>query len=159
MLWVNIFRGIILVIGIIVIAFDAELYISCKKQKVELNSMKDRLDVETEFNGHKFKYQQEQIESLSRDLEDAQRQIKNQDEENKNIQTSLVDIQAEADAIKQDMKGWQKDYVVVLAQIEKKIDESRQEIKGVQESINALKADIDKITPAQPLKDKSEIQP
>jgi len=158
MLWVNIFRGIVLLIGIVVIAFDAELYIYCKKQSVELNSLKDRLDVESEFNGNKFKYQQQQIESLRRDLDDARQQIKNQNDENKSIQTSLVDIEAEADAIKQDMKGWQKDYVTILAQIEKKMDDSGQELKGVQDSINSLKADVEKITPAPPEKDKSENQ-
>jgi chromosome segregation ATPase len=159
MLWLNIFRGIILVIGIIVIAFDAGLYISCKKQKAELNSMRDKLDVESEFNSNKFKYQQQQIEALRSDLDDAQQQIKNQNDQSKGIQTSLVDIEAEADAIKQDMKGWQKDYVSVLAQIEKKMDDSQDEMKGIQESINSLKTDIEKITPVQQVKDKSEIQP
>ena|GEM_PF-3308768 len=158
-LWLNIFSGIILVIGIIVIAFNAELYIFCKKQKVELNSLRDRLDVESEFNGNKFKYQQQQIEGIRSDLDDAQQQIKNQDDESKGIQTSLVDIEAEADAIKQDMKEWQKDYASVLAQIEKKMDDSQDEMKSIQESIDSLKSDIEKITPVEQVKDKSEIQP
>ena len=159
MLWVNIFRGIVLLIGIVVIAFDAELYIYCKKQSVELNSLKDRLDVESEFNGNKFKYQQQQIESLRRDLDDARQQIKNQNDENKSIQTSLVDIEAEADAIKQDMKGWQKDYVTVLAKLEKKMEDSQSETKGLEENlaalnipelkedINSLKTEIEKSNP------------
>ena len=80
------------------------------------------------------------------------------DNESKGIQTSLVDIKAETDAIKQDMKGWQKDYVSVLAELEKKMDDSQDEIKGLEnnlmalnipelkENINSLKADIEKIT-------------
>jgi chromosome segregation ATPase len=159
MIWVYIFRGFILVIGVIVIAFNAELYIFCKKQNVELNSMKDKLDVESEFNSNKFKYQQQQIEALRNDLDDARQQIKNQHDESQSIQTSLVDIQAEADAIKQDIKGWQKDYASVLAQIEKKMDDSRDELTRIEDSINSLKADIGKITPAQPVKDKNEDQP
>jgi chromosome segregation ATPase len=159
MLWLNILRGIILVAGIVVIAFDAELYVSCKEQKTELNSMKDRLDVESEFNGNKFKYQQQQIEAIRSDLDDAQQQIENQHDESKGIQTSLVDIKAEADAIKENAKEWQKDYVSVLAQIEKKLDNSEVEMKSIQESINSLKTDIEKMTPVEQAKDKSEIQP
>ena len=81
------------------------------------------------------------------------------------IQSSLVDIKAETDAIKQDVKGWQKDYVSVLAQLEKKIDYSQGEIKSVEdnlislnipelkENIKSLKADVEKITPPSPSND------
>ena len=50
---------------------------------------------------------------------------------------------------KQDMKGWQKDYVSVLADLEKKIDDSQDEIRNLaelKESINSLKTDIEKMT-------------
>jgi FtsZ-binding cell division protein ZapB len=66
-----------------------------------------------------------------------------------------VDIEAETDAIKQDVKGWQKDYASVLAQIEKKMDDSQDELRSVQDSIDSLKIDIEKITPAGQEKDKS----
>ena len=69
-----------------------------------------------------------------------------------------MDIKAEADAIKQEMKGWQKDYVSVLAELEKKMDNSQDEMKNfesnlaalnipeLKENINSLKADIEKMT-------------
>lgn len=176
--WGNIFRGIFLIAGIIVIAFNAQLYILCKQQQNEINTMSDQQKIEAQVNTNKFKYQQDQIEHLSKDLEDAQQQIKNQDdaladqkEESKNTQTSLVDIKAEADAIKQAMKGWQKDYVSVLAQLEKKMDVSQDEIKSLEnnlaalnipelkENIKSLKADIEKITPAPRKNVKDENQP
>ena len=158
MLWAYIFRGILLVIGIIVIAFDAELYIFYKQQKVELNAMRDKLDVESEFNSNKFKYQQQQIEAIRSDLDDAGQQLKNQKDQSQSIQTSLVDIEAETDAIKQEVKGWQKDYASVLAQIEKKMDDSQDELRSVQDSIDSLKLDIEKITPAVQIKDNSANQ-
>ncbi len=146
--WANIFKVIILIIGIIVVAFNAQLYILCKQQKAE-----------AQVNSNKFKYQQDQIERLSKDLEDARQQIKNQNDvladqkdESKGVQTSLVDIKAEADAIKQEVKGWQKDYVSVLAELKKKMDDS-------QENVNFLKAGIEKITPVPQKKDKDEDRP
>ena len=151
----------------IVIAFNVLLYIFCEKQKNDINTISDQQKVETQVNTNRFKYQQDQIEHLSKDLEDARQQIKNQNVglfdqkdallqeiekreqveiESKSIQTSLVDIKAEADAIKQDMKGWQKDYVSVLAQLEKKMDASQEEEESVKESINSLKAAIEKMS-------------
>jgi chromosome segregation ATPase len=178
--WVIIFRVLLLIIGILFLSFDVLLYNSCQKQKIELDSIKDKQDVEAEFNSNKFKYQADQIERISNDLEGAQQQIKDQKDaladqreaflqevqkrqqianENKGVETSLIDIKAETDAIKQDLKGWQKDYVSVLAQLEKKMDDSQDEIKNVQESLNSLKADIDNIAPVEQVKDKNENQP
>jgi uncharacterized protein HemX len=144
----NIFRGTILIIGIIVIAFNARLYILCKQQKNKINKMSDQQKAELQVSSNKFKYQQDQIERIGKDLEDARQQIKDQKdaladqkEAFKNIQTSLVDIKAEADAIKEGMKGWQKDYVSVLGELEKKMDDLRVEIKS-------LEAGIEKITPS-----------
>ncbi len=107
--------------------------------------MSDQQKVEAQVNTNKFKYQQDKIERLSKDLEDARQQIKDQNDalaqqkdESKNIQTSLVDIKAEADAIKQEVKEWQKDYVSVLAQLEKKMDDSQLEIKALEKNLTAL---------------------
>lgn len=144
-LWVNIFRGIVLIIGIIVIAFNAQLYLLCKQQSIELNSTKGQQDVESEFNSNKFKYQQDQIDRISKDIGDARQQIKDLKDAGKSIQTSLVDIKAEADAIKQETKGWQKDYVSVLAQLDKKMDDSQDETKRLEDRLDSLKADIAKI--------------
>ena len=71
-----IFRSILIIIGAIVIAFNVLLYRFCEQQRAELNSVRDKLEVESEFNSNKFKYQQDQIERISKDLEDAQQQIK-----------------------------------------------------------------------------------
>jgi len=96
----------------------------------------------------------DQREALLQEIEKRQ-QV---DLESKSVQTSLVDIKAEADAIKDNMKNWQKDYVSVLAQLEKKMDNSQYELKALEtnltalnipelkENINSLKADIEKIT-------------
>lgn len=157
--WANFFRLIVLILGIIVVSFDALLYNFCEKQNTELNAIKDKQDVEAEFNSNKFKYQEDQIERVSKGLEDAQQQIKDQKDvlaeqkeaflqevekrqevanENKSIQTSLVDIEAETDAIKQDMKSWQKDYVSVLAELTKKMDDSQDEMKSFENNLTAL---------------------
>ena len=164
-LWENIFRVIILIMGIVVIVYNAQLFIYCKEQRTQLSSIRDKQDIEAEFNSNKFKYQQDQIERISKDLEDARQQIKGQkdalsgqkdaladqkdsllqeiqkrqqvENEAKGLQTSLVDIKAEADAIKQDMKGWQKDYVGVLAQLDKGIDNIQEQIKGLHDNLNS----------------------
>ena len=126
--------------------------------------MKDQQKMEAQVNSNKFKYQQDQIERLNKDLEASNGRIKDQQDAitaqkdaGRDIQTSLIDIKAEADAIKQDMKSWQKDYVSVLAELEKKIDGSKEETKilesnldalnipGLKENINSLKADIEKM--------------
>ena len=49
-----------------------------------------------------------------------------------------MDIKAEADAIKQDVKGWQKDYVTVLAELEKKMDDSQDDLKGLENNLNRI---------------------
>ena len=165
--WDTIFKLLFLIFGVAVLSFNILLYNSFEHQKTELNSIKDKQDVEAEFNSNKFKYQSDQIERLSKNLEDAQQQINEQKDgltaqkdalleevekrqlvanESKAVQTSLIDIKAEADAIKQDMKGWQKDYVTVLAQLEKKMDASQDAEESVKESINSLKASIDKLS-------------
>ena len=141
-LWVNFFKVIIFIIGVIVLSFNVLLYNSFERQKNEINTISDQQKAEAQADSNKFKYQQDQIERLSKDLED----------ENKSIQTSLIDIKAETDAIKQNMKGWQKDYVSVLAELEKKMDDS-------QGNINSMKAEIEKMTPVPEKKDKNANQP
>ena len=159
--WGNFFKVIIFIIGIMVLSFNVLLYNAFERQKNEINTISDQQKAEAQVNSNKFKYQQDQIESLSKDLED----------ENKSIQTSLVDIKAEADAIKQNMKGWQKDYVSVLAELEKKNDDAQNAIKSLEknlavlnipklkEDINSLKADIGKMAPVPEKKDKDANQP
>lgn len=143
--WAIIFRVVLLIISVIVIAFNAELYISCKEQRKEIDAMKDKQDVELEFNSNKFKYQQDQIDLLNRYLEDAREQIKDQNDAlaeqkdgDKSIQTSLVDIKAEADAIKQDTIGWQKDYAGALAELKKGVDNIQDQIRGLHDNLNSL---------------------
>ena len=171
-------KGLILIIGVLAIAFDVLLYNSYGKQKIEIETIRKQQQVETQVNDNKSKYQQELIERISKDLGSIEGQIKDQndslitqkdallqeeekrqqvDNENKSVQISLVDIKAEADAIKQDMKSWQKDYVTVLAELEKKMDDSQAEITSVksnldslnipelEKSINLLKTDIEKM--------------
>ena len=173
------FKGLILIIGVLAIAFDVLLYNSCEKQKMETEIIKKQQQLETQANDNKSKYQQEQIERITKNLENLEQQIKDQNDsliaqkdallgevekrqqvesENKSVQISLVDIKAEADALKQNIKGWQKDYVTVLAELEKKMDDSQAEITSVknnleslnipelEKSINSLKTDIEKIT-------------
>lgn len=164
--WENIFKVFILIIGIVVIAFNVQLYLFCKNQKVELDSIHDQQQTQEEFNTNKFKYQQDLIEHLSKDLDLAQQQIKDQtdrlseyqealrtqkdailqeaektkqvENDSKYIQTSLIDTKAEADAIKQEMKGWQKDYVSILAQLDKKTKQSMYEINALEKNLMAL---------------------
>ena len=59
-------------------AFNVLLYNFCEKQKIELDSMKDQQKVEAQVNSNKFKYQQDQIEHLSNNLEDDQQQFRKQ---------------------------------------------------------------------------------
>jgi chromosome segregation ATPase len=167
--WNNIFRVVILTIGLIVIAFNALLYNFYEQQKKAMNILSEQQKVESQISSNEFKYQQEKMENLSKDLDDARQQIKYQkaaladekdaflqevekrqqiENENKNVQTSLVDIKAEADAIKENLKGWQKDYVSVLADLEKKMDDSHDQIKSLKDNIDSLKDDIEKMTPA-----------
>ncbi len=169
----KLFRVILLLIGIAVLSFNARLYYLYDQQTKAVNAIKDQQKMDAQVNSNKFKYQEDQMANLNKDLEDAQQQIKTQNDaltdekdalaaqkdallqevekrqqvanESKSIQTSLVDIKAEADAIKQDMKEWQRDYVSVLAELEKKMDDSQAEIKSVNDNVNSLKADIEKV--------------
>jgi len=171
-IWVNIFRGVILIIGVAAIGFDVLLYNSFEKQKMASDLINNQQQIEAKVNANKFKYEQEQMERLSKDLEDSNQKVKDQkdallqeiqkrqqiENDSKMVQISLVDMKAQADAIKQDMMGWQKDYVSVLAQLEKKLDDSQDEIRSVKASldtinipelkndIKSLKADIEKFT-------------
>ena len=185
-LWGFLFKALIVIIVLLAIAFDVLLYNLCEKQRSQMDTIGKQQKLEGQLNDNKFKYQQEQIERISNDLLNIEQQIRNQNDslaqqkdaltaqkdallqeiekrqqienESKSVQVSLVDIKAEADAIKQDIKGWQKDYVSVLAQFEKKMDDSQAEIKSVKDNldslnipelkdnINSLKADIEKIT-------------
>ena len=81
-----------------------------------------------------MKHDSAQKDALLQEAEKRQ-QIEN---ESKGIHNSLVDIKAETDAIKQDMKEWQRDYVTVLAELEKKMDESQDEIKSFEDNLTAL---------------------
>lgn len=144
-LWSNIVKVIISILGVVVVAFNGLLYIAFEKQKTQIESINSQQQVESQVENNKFKYQQGQIEHLNQDLDAVQQQFReqkvalaDQKDEDKNIQTSLVDIKAEADAIKQDMKKWQKDYVSVLAQLEKKMDDSQNEIKGVKDDLDSF---------------------
>lgn len=178
-----------------IIAFNVQLYNLFEQQKSTLSAIKDKQDVEAEFNSNKFKYQADQIERVSKDLEDAKEQIQDQSDalaqqkvalaaqkddlaaqkdslvqeaqkrqelenNSKAIQLSLVDIKAGSDAIKQDMKEWQKAYVTVLAELEKKMDSSQTQMKSVEtnlqalnipelkQNIESLKTDVEKISQA-----------
>ncbi|MDE2222048.1 MAG: hypothetical protein KGK03_03145 [Candidatus Omnitrophica bacterium] len=138
-MWSLVFKGIIGILAALLIAVDVQLTIVCRQQKAAIDAIKEKQDVEAEFNSRKFNYQQDQIEHLSRSLQDISRQINAQQDENKSIETDMVDIKAEADAVKQQAQGWQKDYVSVLAQFEKKLDEAQGEIKSLEKSVAALK--------------------
>jgi len=189
--WANLFKVIFLIVGIIVLCFGANLYNLCDQQKAQIDNISKQQQLEAGANATKFKEQQEQIERIIKSLEGTVQQIKDQEDsidqqkdaltaqkdallqevekrqkmenESKSIQISLVDIKAEADAMKQDMKVWQKDYVSVLAELDKKMDDSQDAIKTLdnnltalnipelKENIKSLKVDIDKIThPADP---------
>ena len=119
-----------------------------------------------EDRAKKFKYQQGQIAQLTKDLQAAQDQVKDQgdavsqakdaiaaqrdallqevgkrklvEDQFKTLQSTLTTIETQADSIKQEMVGWQKDYVAVLADVEKKVDLSRWDIKNFQDNLTAL---------------------
>lgn len=138
-MWNIIFKAVVAIIILVLIAFNAELYIFCRQEKAGLDSIRAKQDVESEFNSNKFKYLQGQIEDYAQGLQDVHRQINAQQDESKDIETDLVGIKAEADAVKQQGQGWQKDYVSVLAQLEKKLNGARDEIKSLEKSVAALK--------------------
>ena len=162
----KIFRIFILVVAVVFIIIGVQIYNAFEQQHQRLSSLKDKLDAEAEFNTNKFKYQEDQIERISKDLDDAHHQLNDQKyaladqkdalaaqkeallqevekrqqiaNQNQAVQKSLVDITAEADVIKQQMKDSQKDFVTVLADFEKKIDYSQDEIKELGDNLDAL---------------------
>ena len=98
------------------------------------------------------------MDRMSKDLEDARQQIKEQKDAlaeqkealaqetekrqqmetgSKDAQMSLVDLKAEADAIKQQTKGWQQDYASVLAQLTKKMDNFQDQVRAVETQLNS----------------------
>ncbi len=140
-----IFKGLVLIMATAVVVFNMRLYLLCEKQKTDIAAIENQQQIQAKINNNQFKYQQDTIERLSRDLDDARQQIKEQkgvlsaqNDDNKSIQTSLMDLKAEADAIKEDMKGWQKDYVGVLAELNKKMDDTQNHTKNLEDSLTAL---------------------
>ena len=140
-----IFKGVVLIMATAVVVFNMRLYLLCEKQKTDIAAIENQQQIQAKINNNQFKYQQDTIERLSRDLDDARQQIKEQkgvlsaqNDDNKSIQTSLMDLKAEADAIKEDMKGWQKDYVGVLAELNKKMDDTQNHTKNLEDSLTAL---------------------
>ena len=153
-------------LGLFVLSFNMLLYKSFEQQKNIIVTIVEQQKADVQSNTDKFKSQQNQIDHLSKDLDEVHQQMKSQDDslveaknelaaqkdallqevekrqqianESKSVQTSLVDIKAEADAIKQEMKGWQKDYISILAQLERKIDNSQDEMKSLENNLVAL---------------------
>ncbi|MBF0511498.1 MAG: hypothetical protein HQL13_04125 [Candidatus Omnitrophica bacterium] len=164
--WEIFFKVIILMIGVIAIAFDGLLYNFCERQKMDLNSIKEKQDSDVEFNNHRTKYQQEQMERMAKQLEALRSQMKAQEEKfsrqkemadnqrealiqaversqqvdstNKALQRSITDLKAEADALKAGMKSWQKDYVDVLAQLQKGVNNIQDDTSNLRQNINAI---------------------
>ncbi len=167
--WDIFFKGVLLIMGLTLIAINFLLYNSFEEQKIVTANINKQQQVQAQVNDNKFKYQEDKIDQMNKDLQGALQQVKDQadalaeqkdslaaqkdallqevekrqqiENDSKSIQTSLVDIKAEADAIKLDMKTWQKDYVTVLAQLEKKMDDSQAAIK---ENVSSLKTDVEK---------------
>jgi chromosome segregation ATPase len=178
---------IVLAIGVVGVAFTAQLYLLCKEQRGELDTLSDKQKVDSQISNNKFTYQQDQIGHLTKDLENARQEIKAQQDTldqqstdlssqkqalleeiekrqqmanaNRDILISLGKTKAEVQAIQRDMKGWQKDYVSVLSQLEKKTEESQDEIKAFEDNLTALnipelkqmidtlKYEVEKMTP------------
>ena len=157
--WNVFLKALILIICVIAIGFDVFLFNLFVKQRIQTENVNKQMQVEAQVSSNKFKYQQEQTERISKDLESSLQLIKDQNDalsqqkdsllqevekrqevENmsKSVQLSLVDIKAEADAIKQEVKGWQKDYVAVLAELEKKMDDSQGEIKSIKNNLDSI---------------------
>jgi chromosome segregation ATPase len=153
--WVILFRIVILLLFLASLGFDVLLYKAFEQQKKQIEDLSERLQAEQQVSSNQFKSQQEQIDHLGKDLQDAQQQMieeKNTLVDAKDAllreidkrQTSFIDVKAEADAIKQDMKTWQKDYVTVLAQLEKKMEI----IDSLKADIEKMQAGIEKLNPA-----------
>jgi chromosome segregation ATPase len=155
----NFLKILILIIAIAVLSFDALLYRAFEGQKAQVDTVVKQQQLDSQTADNQFKYEQEELSRLHQSLQDLQIQISDQktaladqqsallaeiekrrqmENDNKSVQTSLIDIKAEADAIKEDMKTWQKDYVGVLAQLEKKMDASQQEIQDFESNLTAL---------------------
>ncbi len=158
-IWMRIFRGFLVLLGLALVGFNAWLYLFCKQQKGQIEAMNEQQKTQMQVISNKFQDQQDHLERLHKDLQDAQQQIKEDrdsleaqkdallqevekrqgvENQGKGIQKSLVDIKAEADAIKHDMKGWQKDYVAVLAELERKMDDGHQELKDFEKTLTDL---------------------
>ncbi len=166
--WRNLLMVLLVMMGVGSLSFDGLLYNVCQQQKAQIQAMKDKQNVEYEFNTSKFKYQDDQIRSLKEDLENIQAQIKEQEDslsnqkdvlmqeaqkrqaledQDKRIIMALSGIKTSADATQEDMKSWQKDYVAVLAQLGTKMDNTQAQIKELDDNIAALdipqlKADV-----------------
>ena len=63
------FKSLILIIGVIFIAFYVLLYYVYEKQKTENETIKQQQQIEAQVNEKKFKYQQDQIERTAKDLQ------------------------------------------------------------------------------------------
>jgi len=155
----NLFRVIIFLAVASIVVFDALLYNFCEKQRVEIDSVREKVDVEAEFNSGKFKYEQDQIRYLTQDLQAAQEELKTtesalaqQNDEllqesqkrqqledvDNNLQSSLEAVKKQEHVTEMEMKGWQKDYVSVLAVQGKKIDGSQDRLNTLQQDLAAL---------------------
>ena len=78
MLWTNIFRAVILTAALLAIAFGCGFHMAFKQQRNEIETMSDQQKAVAEINNNKFKSQADQIDILSRNLDDAQQRIKDQ---------------------------------------------------------------------------------
>jgi len=167
-LWNGVTSVVILILGLSLIAFNVLLYTFLENQKIEMDTLNQQQQIVAQVNSNQFKYQQQQIERLSKSLDRLQQQTKDQKEalieqkdDNHGLRTSLADVRAEADAVKQQVKGWQKDYSSVLAQLEKKSAETQKEVEqfdnglaalnipALKDNIDSLKQDIDKMIRSQ----------
>lgn len=175
-LWNGIVTAVVLLLGLSLIAVNVMLYVSWERQKVEVDSLVQQQQIEAQVTSNQFRYQQQQIERLSKDLEKTQEELEDQKadlqgqkefqtaqkHDTASIKSSLAGVQAEADAVKQQVKAWQKDYSSVLAEIEKKADDAQTELRGLRgdlaglnipglkDNIASLKLELDKVLNAPP---------
>jgi chromosome segregation ATPase len=141
-LWANILKAVVLIAAVVSIVFNVLLYNFCERQKDAINALSDQQKAQFEADSHQFKDQQNQIERISKDLENAAQQIKDQNSVLTEQKDALADVRPQADAIKQEMKSWQKDYAAALADLDKKTGDSQVEIKSVKNSLNLLQATL-----------------
>jgi len=174
----TIFKVVIFLALTVVMVFNALLYNFCEKQKAEIDSVSSKLDVEAEFNSGKFKYEQDQLRHLTQDLQQTQDQLKEKDEQisqqkdalteeiqqreqvelkSKDLESLLNQLKMENAGMRRDMKGWQRDYVSALKELETKQDSLTTETKnleqglieldlpGLKSNVSALKIQVEKI--------------